>query len=112
MRIFYIAIFCLLTLASLINFSCQAVEKVYSSIAKTNGDKIYLNSGTIQIQNNEMFLCVDNDFIPLSHLEKDDEGIYFKLDEISTIWGAAICPYCNYPIVAPFCVNPNCPGNR
>ncbi|MGE4574350.1 MULTISPECIES: hypothetical protein [Parachlamydia] len=78
------------------------------SIAKIDGNKIYLKPGLVQIAKNGIFINFEEQLIPINHLEMDEEGVYFDAVKMSS----ENCWRCGFPLICGFCFNLLFPGKQ
>lgn len=55
------------------------INKVQSSNLSEGKQRLYLESGNIQIANNDFFLNLGNEFLPISSIGRDEKGAYILL---------------------------------
>lgn len=56
-----------------------------------NEEKLYIESGTVQIENNEIFLNLNGRVLPIASLGKDRKGVYATA---GSVWMVK-CPRCD-----------------
>lgn len=78
-----------------------------SALEKVIDDKLYVKAGTVHVAPEGIFLCINEQMIPISQIEADEEGVFIKFV------GWPRCPLCKYPLT-PWgtCNNPDCPTNK
>ena len=57
---------------------------------KISGDKLYVKPGTIFVSSETIFLCCGGQFLPVAHVECDEEGVFVRSSAFK--WGQ--CPLC------------------
>lgn len=72
-----IIVFGLLTFMSIEGNASEA--GLGCSIAKVQGDKVYLKPGSIQIANNGIFINIQGQLKSIDHLEMDEQGVFFNV---------------------------------
>lgn len=103
-RCFSIVVFCLLLFVAIEGYATEA--RLGCSIAKIQGDKVYLKPGSIQVANNGIFINVQGELKSIGHLEMDEEGVFFNATRTAGFEGR--CNVCGFPLIFGFCVNPDC----
>ncbi|MCH9611440.1 MAG: hypothetical protein SP1CHLAM42_15310 [Chlamydiales bacterium] len=78
-----------------------------SRFLKISDDKYYTHPGSIYIASDSIYFCFDGQFLPVSNVECDDEGVFIRAGGFMV---RGQCPICQYPITPwGLCSNPDCP---
>lgn len=83
-------------------------EETEDSIQKMVENKVYLKPGHVQIAKNGIFIHVEGELLPVTHLETDPEGVFFDLQTMKVEY----CETCGLPMAWGKCLNPACPSKR
>lgn len=77
-----------------------------SGPVQVDGSKVYVNTDAIEVQPHGIWIHLGNECLPVDRLQVDEQGIFFTLDQLGT--HRRKCPFCDWDLIGPFCVNPNC----
>jgi hypothetical protein len=97
-------------LTTILSFFFTLSTLSYASISHVDGDKVYLQPGSVQIANNGIFINVAGELKAVNNLEIDTQGVYFNIQRVADV--IEPCPSCGIPLVWGKCINPNCPGKK
>lgn len=108
MKKYFVYFFLLFTCVSLSCFATEYASDEISetSIQKIDEHKVYLKPGTVQIAKNGIFIHIDGELLPISHLETDSNGVYFEPQRMEI----ESCKTCGVPLLWGKCPNPVCPS--